>query len=190
MIAAPSIAILLCTFNGARFLPAQLASYAQQTFTNWRLFASDDGSADETVAMLVRNRDKLGAAPIDVRNGPRRGFVANFLSLACDFSIATDYFAFSDQDDIWEPDKLSRAFAWLQQIPSQTPAMYCCRAQLIDECDHTRGLSPLFKREPSFRNALVQSIAGGNTMVFNRAARQLLVDCGSDVDVPLHDWWT
>jgi glycosyltransferase involved in cell wall biosynthesis len=64
MIVAPSIAILLCTYNGARFLPAQLASFAQQTFTNWRLYASDDGSIDETVAILVRNRHKALTNPL------------------------------------------------------------------------------------------------------------------------------
>jgi hypothetical protein len=47
----------------------------------------------------------------------------------------------------------------------------------------------LFTRPPTFRNALVQSIAGGNTMVFNRAAHQLLVQAGA-VDVVCHDWWT
>jgi glycosyltransferase involved in cell wall biosynthesis len=186
----PSVAILLCTYNGARFLPAQLASFAQQTFANWRLIASDDGSSDETRAMLSRFREEHGSLKVEVRDGPRHGFVANFLSLACDAAIEADYFAYADQDDIWDADKLSRALAWLQKPPLQTPALYCSRAQLIDETGRACGLSPLFKRKPSFRNALVQSIAGGNTMVFNEAARHLLADCGNDVDVPLHDWWT
>jgi hypothetical protein len=51
-------------------------------------------------------------------------------------------------------------------------------------------LSPLFRRKTGFRNAMVQSIAGGNTMVFNRAARDLLLACGPDMQVPSHDWWT
>jgi hypothetical protein len=52
------------------------------------------------------------------------------------------------------------------------------------------GLSPLFARKPDLRNALVQSIGGGNTIVFNRAARDLLLIAGADFDVPSHDWWT
>ena len=103
------IAILLCTYNGARFLPAQLASLAAQSFTNWRLFVSDDGSSDDTLAIVSEHKDRLGAAPVDVRNGPRQGFVKNFLSLACDPSLSFDYYAYCDQDDIWEPDKLARA---------------------------------------------------------------------------------
>jgi glycosyltransferase involved in cell wall biosynthesis len=185
-----SVAILLCTFNGSRFLPAQLSSLARQRFGDWRLFVSDDGSTDETLSVISKYQRETKGVYVAVRDGPRRGLVKNFLALACDLSISADYFAFSDQDDIWEPDKLSRAVHWLQSIPNRTPALYCSRVRLIDENDRDCGLSPLFSLKPSFRNALVQSIAGGNTMVFNNAARLLLAHCGSDVDVPLHDWWT
>jgi hypothetical protein len=49
-------------------------------------------------------------------------------------------------------------------------------------------MSPMFVFPPSFRNALVQSIAGGNTMIFNQAAKNLIEKVGM-VDVPSHDWW-
>jgi glycosyltransferase involved in cell wall biosynthesis len=186
----PSVAILLCTFNGARFLQAQLSSFSSQSFTNWRLFVSDDGSTDDTLAIIAQYKDRLGKAPVAIRNGPQEGFVRNFLSLACDPSIPSDYFAYADQDDIWEPEKLSRAIAWLERRPPHIPAMYCSRARLIDEQDRTCGWSPLFQRPPSFRNALVQSIAGGNTIVFNQATRALLMACSSSARVPSHDWWT
>jgi glycosyltransferase involved in cell wall biosynthesis len=185
-----SVAILLCTFNGARFLPAQLSSLANQSFTNWRLFVSDDGSADETLAIVSLHKDRLGTAPIAVRNGPQQGFVRNFLSLACDASIACDYFAYSDQDDVWEPEKLARAVAWLDTRPPHIPAMYCSRTMLIDEDGRRCGYSRAYRRKPSFHNALVQSIASGNTIVFNDAARRLLMVCGSAAKVPSHDWWT
>lgn len=186
----PDVAILLCTFNGARFLPAQLSSFENQKFTNWRLFVSDDSSTDDTAAILSRCEGKLGPSRMAIRNGPRQGFAANFLGLACDPSISCDYFAYSDQDDIWEPDKLSRAVEWLQTIPPHVPAMYCARTRLVDKEGRVCGYSPLFRRKPGFRNALVQSIAGGNTMVFNNAARGLVMVCGSTVRVPSHDWWT
>jgi glycosyltransferase involved in cell wall biosynthesis len=186
----PSVAILLCTFNGARFLDAQLSSYVAQSFKEWCLFVSDDGSTDATLGAIADRTAQLGTAPPAVRSGPRQGFVANFLSLACDPSIIADYFAFSDQDDVWEPDKLERAIDWLKGRPAHVPAMYCSRTQLIDDEGRAYGFSPLFRRRPSFRNALVQSIAGGNTIVFNRAARELLIACGPSVQLPSHDWWT
>ncbi len=92
----PSVAILLCTYNGAKFLPAQLASFAAHSLPDWRVHASDDGSVDATLAILSEFRDQRGSAQVTIRNGPRRGFVANFLGLACDPSIAADYYAFSD----------------------------------------------------------------------------------------------
>ena len=51
-------------------------------------------------------------------------------------------------------------------------------------------MSPLFTKPPSFANALVQNIGGGNTMVFNHAACELLRKAGADVQVASHDWWT
>jgi len=120
-------------------------------------------------------------------SGPGRGYVANFLSLVHKPTNA-DYFAFADQDDVWDADKLQRAVSALSTAAQNRPALYCSRTRLIDEQGGPVGLSPLFTRPPGFANALIQNIAGGNTMVFNRAARELLVAFG-DVDVVSHDWW-
>ncbi|MEA2905358.1 MAG: hypothetical protein QOI12_2745 [Alphaproteobacteria bacterium] len=184
----PRISILLCTFDGAAFLPAQLASFENQTFANWVLAASDDGSSDASRAILSGFQQKWGVGRVDVKSGPGRGYIANFLSLVCS-DIEGDYFALSDQDDVWEPDKLSRALDWLDAIPSHVPALYCSRTRLIDQRDREIGFSPLFRKPPSFANALVQCIAGGNTMVFNESARKIVLSAGPDVDVPSHDWW-
>lgn len=183
------VAILLCTHAGAPFLRFQLESIGAQHHGNWRIYASDDGSRDQTRAMLFDFRQRHGHEAISFRSGPGRGFVANFLSLASAMDIDEDYFAFCDQDDIWEPDKLSRALECLAQIDPDIPALYCSRTRLIDENGRTIGFSPLFAKAPHFRNAIVQSIAGGNTMVFNAAARRLLIQAGSQVSVPSHDWW-
>jgi glycosyltransferase involved in cell wall biosynthesis len=175
--------------NGARFLPSQLASFEQQEFQHWRVLASDDGSSDETNAILSVFQRKHGADKVDMKIGPRKGPVANFLSLACEKNLKDDYFAFSDQDDIWEPDKLTRAVGWLRNVPADIPALYCSRTRLIDAQGRAIGFSPFFQKKPTFCNALVQNIAGGNTMVFNQKARALLMRCGSNITVPVHDWW-
>jgi glycosyltransferase involved in cell wall biosynthesis len=187
--ASAPIAILLGTYNGARFLPQQLASYDAQDFGDWRLFASDDGSQDATLPLLEAFQKKHGAERVHIRRGPCRGFVANFLSLICDPSITGSYYALSDQDDVWAPDKLSRAQASLSGAPAHVPAVYCSRTRLIDEHGADIGLSLAYKKPPHFRNALTQSLASGNTIVLNEAARQLLMRAGADVNVPSHDWW-
>lgn len=182
-------AILLCTFQGQHFLADQLESIHAQTHSHWAIWASDDRSSDATVSILESCRAKWGQDRLSIKSGPAQGFRANFLALACNPAIRADYFAFADQDDLWDPDKLTTAIAWLDTVPQEIPALYCARTRLIDEKNKEVGFSPLFAKPLSFRNALVQSVAGGNTMVFNAAARALLIEAGDDVDVQTHDWW-
>ena len=185
----PTVAVLLCTMQGQHYLRQQLDSIVHQSHTTWSIWASDDGSYDDTHAILEEYRATLGDNRFSIHSGPSEGFVSNFLSLVCNASISADYYAFSDQDDVWNPDKLARAVAWLGTVPDQKPALYCSRTFYVDTRNRTTGVSPLFKRPPSFANALVQSIAGGNTMVLNNAARNLLRLAGADANVASHDWW-
>ena len=182
------VAILLSTYHGQHFLAEQLESFIAQTHTNWRVWASDDGSEDKTMAILQEFQKKQ-AEKLFIDHGPSTGFVANFLSLTCQQNIVADYYAYSDQDDIWEADKLERAVAWLNNVAPDMPALYCSRTRLVDVNNHEIGLSPLFSKPPSFANALMQNIGGGNTMVFNNAARMLLSEAGQSVSVVSHDWW-
>ena len=186
---APSVAILLCTHQAQPFLADQLQSIQDQTWTSWKLWVSDDGSQDQTLDILQSHRERWGDERLHVRPGPCKGSTANFLTLACAPEIDAPFFAFCDQDDLWHQDKLARALRWLETVPADTPAMYCSRTVLVDEHNQMLGHSHLFKHPPGFRNALVQSIAGGNTMVFNRAARALLLSAGPRVEAITHDWW-
>jgi glycosyltransferase involved in cell wall biosynthesis len=184
-----AVTILLCTLDGERFLDEQLASIERQTFADWKLIASDDGSSDRTISILRAFQESHARGRVAIIEGPQRGAPANFLSVACRQGLAGDYYAFCDQDDVWEADKLARAVRILDEADARIPAVYGSRTNLINETGQSIGLSPLFRRTPTFRSALVQSIAGGNTMVFNQKARDLLAFCGADVEVPSHDWW-
>lgn len=183
------VAILLCTYQGEDYLTEQLESYAAQQHRNWVVFASDDGSRDHTCSILERFQRRWGEQRLAIRRGPGEGFAANFLSLTCASDIHADYYAYSDQDDIWEGDKLRRAVQQLESVPADVPALYCSRTELVDAQNRSLGTSPLFSRPPSFANALMQNVGGGNTMVFNQAARELLCRAGADVEVVTHDWW-
>jgi glycosyltransferase involved in cell wall biosynthesis len=186
---SPQVAILLCTYQGKYFLAEQLESIAQQTHKNWQLYVSDDGDCEVSISILNQFKSRFEAGRVVISPGPKKGFVANFLSLTCDASIDADYFSYSDQDDIWEKDKLERAINYLRNINSEVPSLYCSRTAIVDQNNKDIGLSPLFNKPPSFANALVQNIGGGNTMVFNRTARQLAMQAGPDVPVITHDWW-
>ncbi|MEN5226387.1 glycosyltransferase family 2 protein [Pseudomonas asiatica] len=183
------VAILMCTYNGANFLTQQLDSFERQTYRNWVLHVSDDASQDGTLEVLKGYVESWGSHRIKIVSGPQAGFVRNFLSLTCRADIDADYFAWSDQDDVWCPSKLQAAVEWLSSVPADQPALYCGRTLLICDGGIHRGLSPNFASPPHFKNALVQSISGGNTMVFNKAARALIMEAGAELTVPSHDWW-
>lgn len=185
----PKVAILLCTYHGQRYLAEQLDSFAAQTHSNWEVWASDDGSEDDTHVILEAYRQKWPTGRLSIHSGPREGFAANFLSLTCKATIEADYYAYSDQDDVWDSDKLDRAVRWLQTIPENIPALYCSRTRLVDAENNEIGLSPLFSKSPSFANALMQNIGGGNTMVFNNSARALLRETEGNTPIVSHDWW-
>ncbi len=181
--------ILLCTRNGAKYLQEQLDSIFQQDYKNITLWISDDGSTDNTFEILKKQQAIYGEDRIHILNGPQQGFAANFLSLVTNPEIDGDYFAFSDQDDIWEKDKISRAIAQLKSMPQSKPLLYCGRTRLVDTHNKEIGYSGLYTKKPSFANAIVQNIAAGNTMVFNKIARDTLLRVSKNIDVVYHDWW-
>jgi glycosyltransferase involved in cell wall biosynthesis len=185
---AAQVTVLLGTYNGERFLDEQLQSIIRQSYSNWQIIVSDDGSTDSTPALLKRYQQQLGEKRLRIIEGPQKGFAANFMALADALEIQTEYFAFSDQDDIWHPEHLERALRWMRLIDGNIPALYCGRTRLVQDSGQPFGISPLFCRPPSFSNALVQSLAGGNTMVFNRSAQQLLAQT-SELPIVSHDWW-
>ena len=185
----PLVVILLCTYNGNCFLAEQLDSLETQTYSNWVVVASDDGSTDQTLETLRSYQDKWPTGKLTIRKGPKSGFCSNFMSLTCNSNIKGDYYAFCDQDDVWLPTKLSVAIEniLVNQI-KQVPYVYCGRTHYVNYQLKPCGSSPLFTFPRTFRNALVQSIAGGNTMVFNQATKSLIEMAGV-LEVVSHDWW-
>ena len=181
----------MATYNGEHHLKEQLETIKSQFYRNWDLLVSDDGSTDATLDLLDQFKDDCEVQhSVKIIQGPKQGFVANFLSLVANSSSDAKYFAFSDQDDLWYDDKLQRAVDLIEKEPENIPVLYCSRTEVIFENSEFKSfLSPLMQQSPSFNNALVQSIAGGNTMVFNRAARDSLLKFRVDAEVASHDWW-
>ncbi|WP_407362917.1 hypothetical protein [Pseudomonas luteola] len=107
-----------------------------------------------------KHQTEIGEQKIVILEGPRQGFSKKFMSLIRNKLIEADYFAFSDQNDIWHEDKLERSVISLSTIEKSTPRLYFTRTHLIDENGNSIGYSPLFQGKPSFNNALIQSLAG------------------------------
>lgn len=180
------IAILMGTYNGAHFLRKQLDSLSRQSFSNWELWVSDDGSSDETID-IIQKFSQNSTQKVTLLNGPGKGVCDNFVSLINNNIINADLYAFSDQDDVWLDDKLERAVSFFKSVDSDVPALYCGRTILIDESDSVIGYSPNYRKPPAFSNSLIQNIASGNTMVFNEKAR-LLLTLSSKNELIIHDW--
>lgn len=183
------VVVLLATYNGIKYLEQQLQSIAWQSAPRIDVLVSDDGSKDGTIEMLEEWRDRWEKGAFTVLDGPGCGFVENFRHLIANTDLSARYFAFADQDDVWDNDKLAVAMDALDLFEERLPALYCSRTRIVAETGQELGLSPLFRRKPSFRNAIVQSLAGGNTMMLNRAGFDLIKESCARTSFVGHDWW-
>ena len=181
------ITILLATWNGARYLPAQLASFAAQDHDDWALWVSDDGSTDDSAAVLEAFRAAHPGRDIRLLPGPGRGAAANFLSLIRHPDLPAGPVALSDQDDVWMPHRLARGLAALQGLSG--PGLSCGTSIKTDAALRPLHGAPAPLPRPEFRHALVQNTVAGNTITLNPAALALLRSDPGLPDVPFHDWW-
>jgi hypothetical protein len=101
-----NVSVALATFNGSKYLPEQLESLSRQTLKPCELQIGDDGSTDDTMAILQRFAETAPFPVNIVRNDPRLGCGLNFFATAR--RCSGDWIAFCDQDDVWSADKLSR----------------------------------------------------------------------------------
>ncbi len=184
------VAVLLSTFDGARHLRPQLQSLAEQTYGRWILFWRDDGSSDETSALVAAFKDELGEERCIAVTTPEGhlGITGSFLALLRQVPPG-HVVAFADQDDVWLPEKLARGVAALQVVPADQPALYCARQRLVDEDLSPLGLSPQSGHPAGFPAALTQNVATGCTVMLNQAA-VALVAASEPPDGTLHDWWS
>jgi hypothetical protein len=188
-IAPLTVAIVLSTFDGAPYLQAQLDSIATQQGIEWRLFWRDDGSDDGSVAVMQAFEAAGGAGRcVRVDTLGHMGVTASYMTLLrAAVATGAGTVAFSDQDDVWLPEKISRSLAQLGQDPE--PALYCSRQILVDrDLNRICDSAPVNVR-PGLGPALTQNIATGCTVVLNRAAA-ILVAGTVPPSSSLHDWWS
>jgi glycosyltransferase involved in cell wall biosynthesis len=178
--------VLLSTFNGLQYIEEQLDSIANQDYQAITVSIRDDGSEDGTYDFCrkyVQNREGW-----NVTQGENAGVFQSFMQLLCDADQQAEYFAFCDQDDIWFPDKISRAVSALDKKEDPNiPLIYFTRVIIADENLIKTGESPKPKYI-TLESALVENVAQGSTIVLNRAARLMLIK-----KIPgkllMHDWW-
>ena len=178
----PQIDIALATYNGAKFIEEQLDSILRQTHTDWRLIVRDDGSDDESRALLEEQRPRFGdrMTIIDDDDG-NVGFVENFSRLVC--RSDAPYTALCDQDDVWLPEKLAWSLERMQRMEAEhapdTPSLVFTDLRIVDE--HLTPIAPSMwewaSLDPGWASnpatLLSQNTVTGNTVMINAALREL-----------------
>ncbi len=182
------VTILMGVRNGADHLDEQLESFAAQTDVGWWLIASDDGSVDDSRAIIERFAARFPPGRVRTVDGPACGFSANYLSMLRRLPEEPGPLAFSDQDDVWLPERLLQGARALEG--AEGAVLYCSRTLVASEDLSQRRLARGCPRPPGFRHALVQNVAAGNTILANPAAARLLVAAARRTEkVIAHDWW-
>lgn len=183
------VTILMGVLNGAKWLQPQLDSIVEQDHEAWALRFSDDGSTDLSAHIMSEFSERYPDR-VHCGTGPKLGFGDNYMQLIRHLPGQVGFTAFADQDDIWSRDKLGRAVAALAGS-GERPALYCGRRWLWYPKADRRIKSSQPNRDFGFRNALIENVAAGNTVLLNPAAAQLARQAARMVTKPVfaHDWW-
>lgn len=187
------VTILLAAYNGGAYIRQMIGSILEQDVDNWHLVVSDDGSADDTAAIL----DEFAAAHphriTHYRSGRRFGNAqSHFLHLLQTFR-GSDYILFCDQDDVWHRDKIRLTLEEMKriEIPGK-PALVHTDLRVVD--GDLNEISPSFLRFSNLqgdrlelRQLLVQNVVTGCTVMINPTLAALVQTAPEQM--LMHDWY-
>lgn len=179
--------MLMSTYNGESFLEDQIKSILNQKLVNVDLLIRDDGSTDSTRKILAIYEKSF--ENIKVVYGENIGVKHSFLELV-KLADEDKMYAFSDQDDIWLPNKLHRAITFFQK--QSKPQLYMSKTTLVNHNLEYIGKDTYLSRPQKLEELVVKNNGIGCTMVFNANLRNkiLLVDRRKlSKSLLLHDYW-
>jgi glycosyltransferase involved in cell wall biosynthesis len=174
-----TVAILIATYNGEKYLKDQLDSVLSQEGCQIEIIANDDGSVDRTPDILREYKIRGLIKDIFYTNnvGPSLAFI-NLLQHTSQY----DFIALCDQDDLWDTDKIKES---ISHLGTEAPEIVVSERRYIDHQGVGIGCSPKLLKDLSLSNALFENVAYGNTIVLNSKARSLVVRAfpmGVDLD--------
>lgn len=175
------IAVLMSTYNGEKYLKEQLDSILNQRNVDVDIIVRDDGSNDKTIEILNDYRQKKG---IKFYNGKNLKPAKSFLDLLKNCN-EYDYYAFADQDDYWEENKLEKAIEQLEKSNSKNGKLYFSTLKVVDS-----NLNMLYKSNipkiVTLKNEMIKNYATGCTMVFDNNMKNIVnkINCNY---IAMHD---
>lgn len=193
------IAVLLATYNGARFLKEQLESLFRQSCEDFHLFVRDDGSTDDTLKILAAFMQAHPGRITLVNDGEQHcGAAQSFMRLLRE--VESDYYMFCDQDDFWHATKIEKTVAHMWDVESRasrdkvctTPVVVSTDLRVVDENRDLIRESfnadlkiDVFRKHPQM--LCVRHVVTGCAMMFNRAARDVALPMSPYAT--MHDEW-
>lgn len=184
-----NVNILMSTYNGQEFLAEQIRSIQAQTFTDWKLLIRDDGSRDRTreiIADFALQDSRIHF--INPDSTENLGVIKSFHALV-QYQRAEVYF-FSDQDDVWLPDKLQVTLETAQAYPADQPLMVYTDLKVVNQDLQVMNESMIRSQSHHANTELVQeltenTVTGGTSMI-NHALAELWTVTD---DILMHDWY-
>lgn len=171
----PKVCVLLSTYNGEKYLSEQIESILKQENVYVVLYIRDDGSTDSTKEILKKYQQEY-PDQIHLEISNNIGWQKSYFALMKNAEEA-DYYAFSDQDDVWMPQKLSRAVEFLKKEENPV-CLYAGNVWITDEkLTVCRSFSPLgvdMLDRPVEQIMIQSGLAGGLTFVFTPKALDLV----------------
>lgn len=178
------ICVLMSSYNGERYIRAQIDSILRQKNCRVHLHVRDDGSVDNTVNIL-KEYEKEGV--LTLHQGPNLGPALSFLQLLKE-TPGYPWYAWADQDDIWFETKLSDGMNRLKSL--NVPALCYANAELIDAQGHSMGIQVYREYHPAEKNtiACVGALLGC-TMVFNQHLAKCIQQHNLPEHIRMHDYY-
>lgn len=185
------VQVLMSTYNGEKYLRQQLDSILDQEFSGLiKILVRDDGSSDSTIDILEEYEKKN---LIEVIYGTNIGLTSSILELLKKADILMDYYAFSDQDDIWFNDKTMRSVEFFKkrerEYESDEIVLFFSSSLIVDENMNYMGQTFSGSQKICFYNSMIQNIMPGHTQMFNKALLNELKNIEPQ-HVFIIDWWT
>ena len=191
----PQISICMATYNGQEYLKKQIDSIFAQSNQDWQLLIRDDGSCDNTISII---EDYMARFPDKIKlitgKECHLGASLNFGQLL--EYTDTQYIMFSDQDDIWLPNKIELTLNVMkatEQLYPDKPVLVHTDLRVIDSDSRTIADSiwSYQKLFPEIGNSLnkitAQNVVTGCAMMINRKARAVSIPIPGEAI--MHDWW-
>ena len=177
------IIILMSTYNGEKYIREQIDSLLSQTIS-CEILVRDDDSRDSTQQILSEYSKK---GILKWYHGQNLGPGKSFFDLILKAPYA-DYYAFADQDDVWDNNKIETGIKKIAQLSANVPALYCSAFTPVDA--NLRFIvcnEPQKRKILSLGNALLENIAPGCTYIFNRKALEEFRKYKMEY-ITIHDW--